>query len=46
MQTNITQLKQALDELENEVTRQDQETIDIVKRDQEEVDRETKAHED
>ena len=46
MQTNITQLKQSLDELENEVTRQDQETIDIVKRDQEEVDRETKAHED
>ena len=33
MQTNITQLKQSLDELENEVTRQDQETIDIVKRD-------------
>ena len=32
MQTNITQLRQACDELENEVTRQDQEIIDVFKK--------------
>ena len=35
MQTNITQLGQADDELENEVTWLDQEIIDIIKKDQE-----------
>lgn len=46
MQTNITQLRQAYDELENEVTRLDQEIIDIIKKDEEERAREQKAHED
>ena len=46
MQTNITQLRQACDELENEVTRQDQEIIEMVKKDEEDRAREQKAHED
>jgi dynein light intermediate chain len=46
MQTNITQLRQAYDELENEVARLDQEIIDIIKKDEEERAREQKAHED
>lgn len=46
MQTNITQLRQAYDELENEVTRLDQEIVDIIKKDEEERAREQKAHED
>jgi dynein light intermediate chain len=46
MQTNITQLRQACDELENEVTRQDQEIIDVFKKEQEDVERENKAHAD
>ena len=46
MQTNITQLRQAQDELENEVTRLDQEIVDIIKKDEEERQREQKAHED
>jgi dynein light intermediate chain len=46
MQTNITQLRQSCDELESEVTRQDQEIIDVVKKEEEEVARESKAHED
>ena len=35
MQTNITQLRQACEELENEVGRLDQEIVDIVKKDEE-----------
>jgi len=46
MQTNITQLRQACEELENEVTRLDQEIIDIIKRDEEDRQRDQKAHED
>ena len=46
MQTNITQLRQAYDELENEVTRLDQEIIDIIKKDEEDRQRDQKAHED
>ena len=46
MQTNITQLRQACEELENEVTRLDQEIIDIVAKDEEENKRDQKAHED
>ena len=46
MQTNITQLRQACDELESEVTRLDQEIIDIVKKDEEDRAREQKAHND
>ena len=46
MQTNITQLRQACEELENEVTRLDQEIIDIVAKDEEDNKREQKAHED
>ena len=46
MQTNITQLRQACDELESEVSRLEQETIDIVKKDKEERDKDQKAHED
>ena len=40
MQTNITTLRQTCDELESEVSRLEQETIDIVKRDKEERDKE------
>jgi hypothetical protein len=39
-------LRQACDELENEVTRQDQEIIDVFKKEQEDVERENKAHAD
>ena len=46
MQTNITQLRQAYDELENEVQRLEQEIVDIIKKDEEERQREQKAHED
>ena len=46
MQTNITQLRQACDELEAEVTRQDQNIIDLVKKDEEDRLREQKAHDD
>ena len=46
MQTNITQLRQACEELENEVTRLDQEIIDIIKRDEEDRQRDQKAHGD
>jgi predicted nucleic acid-binding Zn-ribbon protein len=46
MQNNITQLRQAYDELENEVTRLDQEIIDIIKKDEEDRQRDQKAHED
>ena len=46
MQTNITQLRQACEELENEVTRLDQEIIDIVAKDEDDNKREQKAHED
>ena len=46
MQTNITQLRQACEELETEVNRLDQEIIDIIKKDEEERLREQKAHED
>ena len=44
MQTNITQLRQVCEELENEVARCEQEIIDIAKRDAEETAREEKAH--
>ena len=46
MQTNITQLRQACDELESEVSRLEQEIIDIVKKDKEDRDKDQKAHED
>ena len=39
-------MRQACDELENEVTRQDQEIIEMVKKDEEDRAREQKAHED
>ena len=44
MQTNITQLRQACEELENEVARLDQEIVDIVKKDEEDKLRDEKAH--
>ncbi len=44
MQTNITQLRQACEELENEVARLDQEIVDIVKKDEEDKQRDEKAH--
>ncbi len=44
MQTNITQLRQACEELENEVGRLDQEIVDIVKKDEEDKQRDEKAH--
>lgn len=46
MQTNITQLKTACEELENEVTRLNDEIVDIIKKDEEDRQREQKAHED
>lgn len=46
MQTNITQLRQACEESENEVTRLEQELVDIVAKDEEDNKREQKAHED
>ena len=45
-QTKITQLRQACDELENEVQRLDQAIIDIVKQDVEERQREDKTYQD
>ena len=44
MQTNITQLRQACEELENEVGGLDQEIVDIVKKDEEDKQRDEKAH--
>mmetsp|Transcript_6728 Transcript_6728/g.11292 ORF Transcript_6728/g.11292 Transcript_6728/m.11292 type:complete len:103 (-) Transcript_6728:110-418(-) len=46
MQTNITQLKQACEELENEVQRLDQEIYDIIKKDEEDRQKDQKSHED
>ena len=46
MQTNITQLRQTCEELEAEVTRLDQEILDIIKKDEEDTARDQKAHED
>jgi dynein light intermediate chain len=46
MQTNITQLRQACDELEQEVQRLDQAIIDLFKKDEDDRGREQKAHED
>lgn len=46
MQTNITQLRQACEESENEVTRLEQEMVDIVGKDEDDNKREQKAHED
>ena len=46
MQTNITQLRQACDELETEAARQDQELIDVFKKEEEEVAAAEKAHAD
>ena len=46
MRTNITQLKQACDELDNEVKRLDSEIIEIQAKDEEDRVREEKAHKD
>jgi len=46
MQTNITQLRQACEELESEVGRFDSEIVDIVGKDEDDNKREQKAHED
>merc|ERR1711935_161452 len=46
MQTNITQLRQACEELESEVTRLQDEIVNIVGKDEEDNKREQKAHED
>lgn len=46
IQTNITQLRQACEESENEVTRLEQEMVDIVGKDEDDNKREQKAHED
>ncbi len=44
MQKNITQLRQACEELENEVARLDQEIVEIVKKDEEDKQRDEKSH--
>jgi len=46
MQTNITQLRQACEDLENEVARLDQEIIDIAKKDADDSARDEKAHQE
>ena len=46
MQTNITQLRQACEDLENEVARLDQEIIDIAKKDADDSTRDEKAHQE
>jgi phage host-nuclease inhibitor protein Gam len=46
MQTNIKQLDDTCDELNREVERLEQEIDDIIRRDEEERQREQKAHED
>ena len=46
MQTNITQLRQACEESEGEVSRLEQEMGDIVGKDEDSLKREQKAHED
>ena len=46
MQTNITTLRQACEDLENEVARLDQEIIDIAKKDADDSARDEKAHQD
>jgi len=46
MQTNITQLRQACEESEGEVTRLESEVADIVGKDEDDLKREQKAHED
>ena len=46
MQTHITQLRQACEELESEVGRLDQEIVDLVGKDEDDNKREQKAHED
>ena len=46
MQTNIQQLRTAYDELEQEVKRLDEEIVNIIKQDEEDRQRDQKAHED
>ena len=46
MQTNITQLRHACDELEGEVQRLETSITDLVQKDKEDRDREQKAHDD
>ena len=46
MQTNITQLRQACEDLENEVACLDQEIIDIAKKDADDSTRDEKAHQE
>ena len=46
MQTNITQLRQACEELEAEVARCDNELLEIAKKDAEDRAREEKAHQE
>ena len=46
MQTNIQQLRTAYDELEQEVKRLDEEIVNITKQDEEDRQRDQKAHED
>lgn len=46
MQTNITQLRQACEELESEVVRLEEEIVNIVQKDEDDNKREQKAHED
>lgn len=46
MQTNISQLRQACEELDNEVQRLDQAILDIMKKDEEDRQKDAKAHED
>ena len=46
MQTNIQQLRTAYDELEHEVKRLDDEIVNVVKQDEEDRQRDQKAHED
>ncbi len=46
MQTNITQLRQACEDLENEVQRCDQEYIDIEKKFEEDTARDDRAHQE
>ena len=46
MATNIKQLEETCEELQREVERLDQEIEDIIKKDEEDQQREQKAHED
>lgn len=46
MQTNITQLRQSCEELESEVLRLEEEIVNIVQKDEDDIKREQKEHED